>query len=178
MLQQNMSPTAQEMLAQQQHRQQQQHSVPHQPPQRMAMAPPADGSNSVQPPASGFYNTPAYQTHIDQLGMSRFHSVPSYMKKPHTHTPTTEQEYDAQADLDEALNNEAHSAGAGPGPFPPAFLREMGQALPQDNDPAQGAQFDFDAQLLDTDPFGLSASMQIPTGSGAFNYGAPPTGGR
>jgi len=90
---------------------------------------------------------------------------------------STEQEYDAQADM---VDDQDPSEIAGPGPYPAPF----GSHLPPNTIPHHGASqqqhmtqaadngpgFSSMAQLLDPydpmldmDPFGLSASMHIPT---------------
>jgi hypothetical protein len=102
---------------------------------------------------------------------------------------STEQEYDAQADM---LDEDPSDHSAGPGPFPQPFQQRMPpqgmptplatQPPPQHYQPASaappadgsGAAFGAMNQLyesydpmLDSDPFGLSASMHFPT---QFSY--------
>lgn len=99
---------------------------------------------------------------------------------------STEQEYDAAADMYDDQDTSEHSAG--PGPYPQTFPPQMpaqGIQPPTQNmaqqihaaaggRPADHANFGgvpqmFDAydSMLDADPFGLTASMHFPT---QFSY--------
>jgi len=89
---------------------------------------------------------------------------------------STEQEYDAQADM----VDDQDTSESGPGPYPEPFpgAQQIGQQQPL-NQPQQqlGQQIGGNPQpypsmtqlldpydpMLDMDPFGLSASMQFPT---------------
>jgi hypothetical protein len=92
---------------------------------------------------------------------------------------STEQEYDAQADM---VDDQDSIEADGPGPFPQGFGAQMpppghlqqGHGGPQQRMPPQtgdnGPGFPSMTQLLDPydpmldmDPFGLSASMHFPT---------------
>ena len=97
---------------------------------------------------------------------------------------STEQEYDAQADM---LDDQDSDTPAGPGPYPQPFQQ---QPLPPGQQPPLGMQgqppmqspptpqtgdphgavyggmsqiFDPFDPMLDADPFGLTASMHFPT---------------
>jgi len=90
---------------------------------------------------------------------------------------STEQEYDAQADM----VDDQDATDSGPGPYPEPFplVQQMNQqhALQQQQNQQQLGQMGTNAQsynsmtqlldpydpMLDMDPFGLSASMQFPT---------------
>jgi hypothetical protein len=92
---------------------------------------------------------------------------------------STEQEYDAQADM----VDDQDPAEAGPGPYPepiPPSQHQLGQQQQQlsQQGPNQGLQMGdhphgynsmtqlldpYDPTMLDIDPFGLSASMQFPS---------------
>jgi hypothetical protein len=96
---------------------------------------------------------------------------------------STEQEYDAQADM----VDDQDPSESGPGPYPDPYPapHQMSQQQPSNQhqqlgQPPQGLQVGGNAQgpqgynsmtqlldpydpMLDMDPFGLSASMQFPT---------------
>ncbi|KAH0543664.1 hypothetical protein GP486_008560, partial [Trichoglossum hirsutum] len=90
---------------------------------------------------------------------------------------STEQEYEAQADMVDDPDTSDHSTA--PGPFPQAFLQQTAHGLPvsqhahhqssaQHGDTtgpfdAVNQLFDPYDPMLDADPFGLSASMHFPT---------------
>lgn len=75
--------------------------------------------------AAPFY-TPAFQSHIDQLGKlprpNNPRSTPTELCSPRFISVSTEQEYDAAADM---LDDEAPDTPSGPGPYPgPHFTGE------------------------------------------------------
>lgn len=136
-----------------------------------------------------FYQTPAYQNHIEQLGKLETPPIP----RPHpiafvrqvgpcaSADKVLEQEYDAAADMmDEG--GDAPETPSGPGPYPGAgyvaAAAQQHQAMsptttgPMEPNAAaghpQGHQHGLSmTQLLDPsidwDPFGLSASMAFPS---------------
>lgn len=87
----------------------------------------------------------------------------------------TEQEYDAQADM---VDDQDPAESSGPGPYP-AQIPQLGQQQLHNQQHAHGMQIGdnaqrynpmteqildpYDPNMLDMDPFGLSASMQFPT---------------
>jgi hypothetical protein len=87
---------------------------------------------------------------------------------------STEQEYDAQADM----VDDQETTESGPGPYPePIPPQQQHQHHPQQQQVGHGQQIGDGPQgynsmsqlldpydpMLDMDPFGLSASMQFPT---------------
>jgi len=101
---------------------------------------------------------------------------------------STEQEYDAQADMIDDQDPSDQPGGPGPGPYPNMYPQQMppGVQMPPSGDvrpppqqqhhptsqptdgggPVFGAMnqlFDPFDPMLDADPFGLSASMHFPT---------------
>jgi hypothetical protein len=94
---------------------------------------------------------------------------------PSFNSVSTEQEYDAQADM---VDDQDQPEIAGPGPYPAPFNTQLPpivnqhprahQQLPQPGDQASGYNsmtqlLDPYDPMLDMDPFGLSASMHFPT---------------
>ncbi|KAI9166622.1 protein MEAB [Paramyrothecium foliicola] len=127
---------------------------------------------------AAYYPTPAFQNHIEQLGMANCH----YARSKHTIANSiTEQEYDAQQDM---VDDSEIGTPGGPGPYPAGFNNNgqpvmlspassaPGHQVHQSHEPGHhtqvsGQQYPSMTQLLDQnidwDPFGLSASMAFPT---------------
>lgn len=135
-----------------------------------------NGSRPGPPTSNGgasFYPTPAFQNHIEQLGKHKSLKLTEDFET----NLSTEQEYDAQADMVD--DSEIETPGPGPYPanfndtgsqvFPSPSSNGTGHHIPAQTDnhpPGTNAQYPSMTQLLDQnldwDPFGLSASMAFP----------------
>ncbi|RDW71348.1 putative meab protein [Coleophoma cylindrospora] len=172
-----MTPPASDSILQQQHQHQlHQQQMNHQHHQRLQPAKPQPGHGV--PGASGLVNTGILNTSIGAKGQGNRGSGSTGS------TPvdfvSTEQEYDAQADM---IEEQQEPDSAGPGPYPQSFGQQPIQHQPQQQNPmSQPAPMGETTQgynsmtqqlmdpydpMLDMDPFGLSASMQFPT---AFSF--------
>lgn len=132
-----------------------------------------------------FYQTPAYQNHLEQLGTTALSATRKARTRDYTNTNIRiEQEYDAAADImDEGGEGEDAS---GPGPYPgAAYAAHAAHGTQQQMSPSTTGPMESNSgsgqpqqqqqqqqgmsmtQLLDPsidwDPFGLSASMAFPS---------------
>jgi hypothetical protein len=98
---------------------------------------------------------------------------------------STEQEYDAQADMVDDQETTESGPGPYPEPIPPHQLNQQQNAGQQQQhghqmgDNTQGYTsmtqlLDPYDPMLDMDPFGLSASMQFPTSFSLYVYSLGP----
>jgi hypothetical protein len=129
----------------------------------------AMGPRGARVAAAAYYPSP-FQKHYDQLGKRVFGFVHTFFLQL---TSQAEQEYDAQADM----VDEEHDGSASyvPG-FTPQSVASGSHNMSGFNQPSGEGTNDFGnanqllgqyEPMLDTDPFGLSASMHFPT---PFNY--------
>ncbi|KAJ5835013.1 hypothetical protein N7447_001039 [Penicillium robsamsonii] len=128
----------------------------------------AMGPRGARVAAAAYYPSP-FQKHYDQLGRPIFTSqVPSQL------TSQAEQEYDAQADMVD--DDHDGSTSYVPGFTPQSVASGSHNMSGFNQPPGEGTPTDFGnanqllgqyEPMLDTDPFGLSASMHFPT---PFNY--------
>ena len=133
------------------------------------------GPRTARVPSSAYYPSP-FQKHYDQLGMSNL-TIAMYIFLPLINM-SAEQEYDAQADLveEEQDSVDPSSYMSGFNSTPSGTTGNMSQGVssftPQ-SEASNGAYGNTNNMLgnyepmLDTDPFGLSASMHFQT---PFSY--------
>ncbi|KAJ5341110.1 hypothetical protein N7541_010234 [Penicillium brevicompactum] len=131
----------------------------------------AMGPRGARVAAAAYYPSP-FQKHYDQLGKRLSPLIASGSQL----TSQAEQEYDAQADMVDDDHDGSTNASYVPG-FTPQSMASGSHNMSGFNQPsAEGTPSDFGNSnpllgqyepMLDTDPFGLSASMHFPT---PFNY--------
>jgi hypothetical protein len=148
---------------------------PHANQMGMTHAEPMDPSAAPSMMPGGVYYPRSFQKHYDQLGkLTPPESFSSWSSvRPRLIRSCTEQEYDAQADMID--DPERHDDRVESHPYVPDFNQPPGQARMgvsgADVDPglygAGGPLFGQFEPMLDTDSFGLSASMQFQT---PFSY--------
>lgn len=129
-----------------------------------------DGAGAASAAGAPFYQTPQYQSHLQQLGKLPRPAQQRFYSSKILILSRIEQEYDA--DIMDEQQGHGQEGEDGPGPYPGVAYATHAAAQQQQMTPtattAPGQQHGMSmANMLDPamdwDPFGLSASMAFPS---------------